>query len=215
MNKPLPYLYSFRRCPYAIRARLGILFANLEVELREVSLKDKPEEMLKISPKGTVPVLDLGAQVIDESLDIIKWALHQSDSSNLLKTDLPKAYELIKENDNEFKYWLDRYKYFVRFPEQTQAEYLIKCEVFLQKLEKLLTNNKYLMGEHITIADIAIMPFLRQFSSVDKNIFHELPYPFLQDWLKLWLDKPQFKTVMVKYKPWKKNDNITVFPSPN
>lgn len=124
----LPRLYSFRRCPYAMRARLGLLFAELKVELREVMLKNKPAQMLAVSPKGTVPVLELvedgdsGRLVIEESREIVEWALRQNDPQGLLNTDLVSANALIDQNDNEFKYWLDRYKYADRHPGVTQPD---------------------------------------------------------------------------------------------
>jgi len=130
-------LYSFRRCPYAMRARLGILFAGLEVELREVILKNKPEQLLAISPKGTVPVLELIKKpntrvgVIEESKEILEWALAQQDPQGLLTTHLASAKALIDQNDKEFKPWLDRYKYADRYPELIQLDYRKKGEVFL------------------------------------------------------------------------------------
>ncbi|MFY9179720.1 MAG: glutathione S-transferase N-terminal domain-containing protein, partial [Venatoribacter sp.] len=124
MNTTLPILYSFRRCPYAMRARLGIAFAELNVELCEVALKNKPAAMLAISPKGTVPVLQLpNGQVIEESIEIVEWALATQDPQGLLNTDLAQADRLIQQNDQEFKHWLDRYKYSDRYPEQSQLEY--------------------------------------------------------------------------------------------
>lgn len=211
-------LYSFRRCPYAMRARLGILFAELTVELREIVLKAKPVQMLAISPKGTVPVLELvtveGAQkgVIEESREILLWALEQNDPQGLLSTDLGKAHVLIEQNDNEFKHWLDRYKYADRHPERPALEYRQQGEVFLQVLEQLLTENTYVLGSSISIADIAIMPFVRQFAHVDQDTFYNLPYPNLQRWLRNWLEHPFFQQVMVKYQPWQEGDDVVVFP---
>ncbi|WP_198331344.1 glutathione S-transferase [Psychrobacter aquimaris] len=214
MTSPLHRLYSFRRCPYAMRARLGILFAELSVELREITLKNKPEQMLAISPKGTVPVLQLAdGTVIEESVEIMTWALEQNDPQGLLdeKTS-PQADALIAQNDNEFKHWLDRYKYADRHVEMTQTEYRQRGEVFLQRLEELLTNNTYLLGERITIADIGIMPFVRQFAHVDREVFYSLPYPKLQQWLQKWLDHPLFLQVMTKFKPWQEGDDVVIFP---
>ncbi|MGP5203401.1 glutathione S-transferase [Psychrobacter aquimaris] len=214
MNSPLHRLYSFRRCPYAMRARLGILFAELSVELREITLKNKPEQMLAISPKGTVPVLQLvDGTVIEESVEIMTWALEQNDPQGLLdeKTS-PQADALIAQNDNEFKHWLDRYKYADRHVEMTQTEYRQRGEVFLQRLEELLTNNTYLLGERITIADIGIMPFVRQFAHVDREVFYSLPYPKLQQWLQKWLDHPLFLQVMTKFQPWQEGDDVVILP---
>lgn len=218
MSVSLPRLYSFRRCPYAIRARLGLLFAELKVELREVVLKNKPAQMLAISPKGTVPVLQLADAesserlVIEESREIVEWALRQNDLQGLLSTDLVAANTLINQNDNEFKHWLDRYKYADRHPGSTQTEYRQQGEVFLRVLEPLLANNTYLLGDNISIADIAIMPFVRQFAHVDQEVFYRLPYPNLQQWLRGWLEHPVFQQVMIKVQPWQEGDEVVLFP---
>ncbi|WP_201574445.1 glutathione S-transferase [Psychrobacter sp. H8-1] len=215
MTASLPFLYSFRRCPYAMRARLGILFAKQQVELREIILKNKPLQMLAISPKGTVPVLQLtDGTVIEESFDIMIWALAQKDPQGLLAAEvLHEANALIDKNDNEFKHWLDRYKYADRHPEMTQTEYRQRGEVFLQTLEELLTKSTYLLGDKVTIADIGIMPFVRQFAHVDREVFYSLPYPNLQRWLKQWLEHPMFLQVMTKYQPWQEDDEVVIFPS--
>lgn len=214
MTSPLHRLYSFRRCPYAMRARLGILFAELSVELREITLKNKSEQMLAISPKGTVPVLQLAdGTVIEESDEIMMWALEQNDPQRLLdKKTLPQANALIAQNDNEFKYWLDRYKYADRHPEMTQSEYRQRGEAFLQALETLLSRNDYLLGDKVTTADIGIMPFVRQFAHVDREVFYSLPYPKLQQWLQHWLDHPLFLQVMTKFEPWQEGDEVVIFP---
>lgn len=220
MSAVLPRLYSFRRCPYAMRARLGLVFAELKVELREIVLRNKPEQMLAISPKGTVPVLELLANddsheniVIEESREILEWALEQNDPQGLLNIEPEKANALIDQNDNEFKQWLDRYKYADRYPEMTELEYRQKGEEFLQVLEELLTNNKYLLGSNISMADIGIVPFVRQFAHVNRDVFYSLPYPNLQQWLKDWLEHPIFKQVMIKYPPWQEGDALVVFPA--
>ena len=220
MSAVLPRLYSFRRCPYAMRARLGLVFAELQVELREIVLRNKPAQMLAISPKGTVPVLELLANddanenvVIEESREILEWALKQNDPQGLLSVEPEKANALIDQNDNEFKQWLDRYKYADRYPEKTELEYRQKGEEFLQVLEELLTNNKYLLGSNISMADIGIMPFVRQFAHVNRDVFYSLPYPNLQQWLKDWLEHPIFKQVMLKYPPWQEGDALVVFPA--
>ena len=219
MVAPLPCLYSFRRCPYAMRARLGLVFAEQKVELREIVLRDKPAPMLAISPKGTVPVLALpaseGAQprVIEESREIVEWALAQNDPQGLLNTNTAHANALIDENDNAFKHWLDRYKYADRHPQQSQLAYRQQGEVFLRQLEALLAKNTYLLGDRISIADIALRPFVRQFAHVDRDVFYSLPYPHLQQWLLAWLEHPAFKKIMVKYTPWREGDALVVFPS--
>ena len=208
-----PCLYSFRRCPYAMRARLGILFAQQQVELREVVLKNKPPQMLAISPKGTVPVLQLtDGSVIEESREIMVWALEQNDPQNLLDEALrTQADELIDQNDSEFKYWLDRYKYADRHPQMSQADYRQKGEIFLQQLEALLSQHRYLLGNEISVADIGVMPFVRQFAHVDREVFYNLPYPNLQRWLQNWLEHPLFVQAMTKFKPWEEGDELVVF----
>lgn len=213
MTASLPLLYSFRRCPYAMRARLGILFSEQQVILREIVLKDKPAQMLAISPKGTVPVLQLSdGQVIEESREIMEWALAQNDPQDLLDAQvLQQANTLIDQNDHEFKHWLDRYKYADRHLEMTQEQYRQKGETFLQVLEELLTQNLYLLADKVTLADIAIMPFVRQFAHVDRNAFYELPYPNVQRWLNHWLAHTLFLQVMTKYQPWAEGDEVVVF----
>lgn len=212
MSNSLPLLYSFRRCPYAMRARLGILFAELQVMLREIVLRNKPPHMLAISPKGTVPVLQLpNGEIIEESLEILEWALQQQDPQGLLNVDLARAKALIEQNDNEFKHWLDRYKYADRHPEKSQLEYREQGEVFLQVLESRLAEHAYLLGPNISKADIAIVPFVRQFAHVDREAFYALPYPHLQQWLRDWLEHPVFVRMMKKYKPWQEGDDLVVF----
>ena len=215
MTSCYPSLYSFRRCPYAMRARLGILFAELQVEMREITLKNKPPQMLAISPKGTVPVLQLlDGTVIEESREIMTWALAHQDSQGLLNAEtLLEANALIDKNDNEFKYWLDRYKYADRHIEMTQTEYRQKGEAFLQLLEELLTKSPYLLGKSVTLADIGIMPFVRQFAHVNRDVFYDLPYPNLQRWLQDWLSHPLFLQAMTKFHPWQEKDDVVVFPA--
>ncbi|SJN19502.1 Glutathione S-transferase N terminus [Psychrobacter sp. JB385] len=198
-----------------MRARLGLLFAELSVELREITLKNKPTQMLAISPKGTVPVLQLiDGTVIEESREIMMWALEQNDPQGLLDTAvLSQAEALIAQNDNEFKYWLDRYKYADRHTEMTQTEYRQRGEVFLQVLEARLTKSRYLLGDSVTVADIGIMPFVRQFAHVDRDTFYDLPYPKLQQWLQDWLAHPLFLQAMVKFQPWQEEDEVVIFPS--
>lgn len=209
----LPRLYSFRRCPYAMRARLGLLFAGLQVELREIVLKNKPAPMLAISPKGTVPVLELPeGRVIEESREILEWSLAQNDPAGLLDVDLQLAAGLLDQNDGDFKHWLDRYKYADRHPEMSQLEYRQNGEEFLQVLEGLLANRPYLLGNKISIADIGIMPFVRQFAHVDRQTFYGLPYPKLQQWLQNWLEHPVFLQAMTKFEPWQEGDEEVVFP---
>lgn len=198
MTNALPILYSFRRCPYAIRARLAITYVGIPVEIREVQLKQKPEHMLAISPKGTVPVLQLpDGNVIDESLDIMRWALAQNDPERWLNTD-EDAEKLIQWNDGEFKYYLDRYKYADRYPEYPESYYRSEGEKFLAELENKLNQNRYLVGSHFSIADAAIFPFIRQFAGVDSQLFNALGYLHLNSWLNRLLASDLFALVMAK-----------------
>ena len=216
MSTNLPILYTFRRCPYAMRARLAIAYSQQRIEWREVLLKAKPDELIQISPKATVPVLHLeNGQVIDESLDIMFWALNKNDPDLWIGND-PNARNqintLIQENDFLFKPNLDRYKYSVRFPEKTPTEHRKVGEQFLAGLEQRLTLTPYLIGEQITLADTAIFPFIRQFVGVDPKWFQDAPYPKLRAWLQQWLDSALFQTVMKKHAPWNNGDIPIVFP---
>ncbi|WP_415887994.1 glutathione S-transferase [Neptuniibacter sp. QD37_6] len=212
MNRPI--LYSFRRCPYAIRGRLAIAQSGIEVELREIVLRDKPEHMLEISPKGTVPVLLLpDGTVIDESLDIMHWALDQNDSEAWLDADSNQIDQLIKENDHNFKSWLDKYKYSDRHPEHSQSYYRNKCELWLVQLEKLLQQHGgSLLENGKSLADYALLPFIRQFAHVDLVWFNSTDYPYLQKWLEEFKESELFLRVMKKYKPWKELQELIVFP---
>ena len=199
----LPILYSFRRCPYAIRARLALLHANVNVEIREVVLRNKPKEFLTTSPSGTVPSLRLTNTVLDESIDIMKWALSQNDPIDLM--DMPFCgFDLITDCDGNFKQALDRAKYPNRFPETNPIESRDKAALFLYKLDKMLSPN--LFGENMSIADLAILPFVRQFAHVYNVWF------YTQDWINLinWLDNfkqsSEFNKIMTKLAPWQLGD---------
>lgn len=195
----LPILYSYRRCPYAMRARMALKYAQLNVEIREISLREKPTSMLKLSPKGTVPVLVLSdAQVIEESIDIVFWALQQHDPDAWLKVNLDTVKMVIDENDGAFKRALDRYKYPDRFPDLPAADYRAQGEVFLSKLEQHLAKQTYLLSDQLTVADIAIFPFIRQFANVDKTWFDKAPYPKLKVWLETLLHSDLFESIMQK-----------------
>jgi len=191
-------LYSFRRCPYAMRARLALRYSGVCVRIIEVSLKAKPAEMLALSPKGTVPVLSVNGEVIDESLAIMQWALAQHDPDNWRLQGDPSVLALIDENDQGFKYHLDRYKYAERYPEYPMEHYRAEGEVFLQKLEGLLADRAYLLAHHPSLADMAMAPFVRQFAHVDRDWFARAPYPRLQRWLEAFLQSPLFIGVMAK-----------------
>lgn len=195
----LPILYSYRRCPYAMRARMALWAAQISVEVRDVSLRDKPAHLLQISPKGTVPVLQLpDGSVLEQSLDIMQWALAQNDAQGWLNADRQAMNHLIQINDGAFKKALDRYKYPERYPEHSQAFYREQGEQFLQTLEIALQQHPYLLGESASLADVAIFPFIRQFAAVDAEWFATRPYPQLSAWLSGWLESPLFVEVMQK-----------------
>lgn len=201
----VPLLYSFRRCPYAMRARMALRYSGLPLEIHEVSLKAKPEEMLRLSPKGTVPVLVLpNGTVIDESLDIMRWALTENDPDDWLmlghSEETQLAAALIMENDGPFKQALDRYKYSIRYPEQPRDDYRAQGEVFLTRLEGLLSDKPWLCRDACSYADIAIFPFIRQFASADETWFSQSPYPNLQDWLQALITSSLFIQIMQKAK---------------
>ncbi len=202
----LPILYSFRRCPYAIRARMALAYAGISCELREVSLKNKPEAMLAISPKGTTPVLQLSnGLVLEESLDIMYWALDQNDPDGWLALPpaaLQLSKDLIATNDLKFKVDLDRYKYYNRFPEESQEVYRRYGETYLQILESQLQQHQFLLAERITLADVAIFPFIRQFAYVDWNWFQSSHYQYLQQWLNWHENRSLFQQVMQKIPVW-------------
>ncbi|MCG6200953.1 glutathione S-transferase [Psychromonas antarctica] len=205
--------YSFRRCPYAMRARLAIAYSQQLVELREISLKAKPQTMLAVSAKGTVPVLQLAdGTVLDESLDIMAWALEGSDPDGWLQGNLSEMLSLIDENDFEFKGWLDKYKYADRYPEHSPLYYRDNAEEFLTQLEHQLRNNAYLFGDRISLADMAILPFIRQFSAVDKAWFSQAPYPRIKIWLANFIDSTLFQSIMKEYPTWLESKQQITFP---
>jgi len=196
----LPVLYSYRRCPYAMRARMALHYAGIEVEIREISLKEKPAHMLQVSPKGTVPVLVLAdGTVIDQSLAIMDWALGHRDADGWLAADGLQMQQLIAENDGSFKQSLDKYKYAVRFPEHPAQHYRAEAEVFLGKLEPRLAQTQFLLGDRISLADIAIFPFIRQFAAVDNGWFESVQYPRLKSWLQYLVDSELLQSVMQKH----------------
>ena len=197
-----------------MRARLALFVSGMSVELREVSLRDKPASMLAASPKGSVPVLVLpDGQVIDESWDIMQWALHQHDPESWLGQNdrhVDAANTLVNENDNTFKYHLDRYKYPDRYPEYPQIHYRRMAEEFLMQLESRLGASRCLLGDGLSIADAAIFPFIRQFAEVDKAWFAQSPYPELRRWLKDFIDSEDFVSVMLKYALWHPGDQPVI-----
>lgn len=196
-----PILYSFRRCPYAMRARLALNSAKIRLEHREVLLRDKPAAMLKASPKGTVPVLVTDETVIDESLDIMHWALGQNDPEYWL--DVPSdAHNLIAEADGPFKSALDKYKYASRSPEIDATKNRSAASVLLFKINEMLEDTPYLYGPSPSLADMAIAPFVRQFAHVDLDWFTAQPWPNLARWLSDFKASDKFLTIMVKHPVW-------------
>ena len=211
MNQKIPILFSFRRCPYAMRARIAIKLCNLECEIREINLKLKNKEFLELSPKGTVPVLVLpDDKIIEESMDIIHWAISNNDPYNL-KLKNPEIYnmdmDLISIFDNEFKYHLDRYKYNSRYKGINKEEHKYKARDLLVNLNNSLKEKQWLNGENISISDISILPFIRQYRIADIKWFDEkLELPNINRWLDKFLNSKIFNNVMKKYKTWETTD---------
>lgn len=211
-----PILYSFRRCPYAIRARMAISASGQTCALREVVLRNKPPEMIAASPKGTVPVMVLpDAQVIEESLEIMCWALNRNDPEGWLVPlmhNRDKIDELISENDGPFKNDLDRYKYPTRYDISDPLHHRAQGAKFLEKLNACLLRTSYLCSNTFTFADAAISPFIRQFANNDRGWFDALDLPGLQRWLQSILGSNRFLGVMEKYPAWESGMDEPTFP---
>ncbi|KXI23543.1 glutathione S-transferase [Photobacterium sanguinicancri] len=203
-----PILYSLQRCPYAIRARLSLLLANQTVLLRNVKLQNKPAEMLAVSPKGTVPVLYFPQEdkVIDQSLAIMYWALTTNDPNNLLRTGEPKTSnemrQLIEQHDNVFIPQLEQYRATARYHDKKEADARQICEGFVAALEDKLTHSAFLMGNTPSLADYALLPFMRQFSKVDRKWFQLAPYPKFRQWLTNHYNNPLYAKAMRPYPEW-------------
>ncbi|MDD1016046.1 glutathione S-transferase [Pseudomonas rubra] len=195
-------LYSFRRCPWAMRARLALRYAECPVEIREVSLKAKPAELLALSPKGTVPVLSAGEQVLEESLEIMRWALARHDPQDWQLVADPQAAQaadaLIERNDREFKAQVNLYKYAERYPQHSREEYREQAETWLAELDERLAQQAYLFADHASMADAALLPLMRQFAGVEPQWFAQAPYPHLRAWLQGWLESALFKAIMMR-----------------
>jgi glutathione S-transferase len=217
----LPVLYSLQHCPYAMRARFAILLAKQQVNLRAITMKNKPADMLAKSPKGTVPVLVLDnsknenkQQVIDESLDIMLWALAINDPEDLLYSHqaecLPEMLAIIEENDKHFKPTLERYKRAKRYHKDDEEQCRLQCEPFIQQLEARLVQHEFLMGDTPSLLDYALLPFVRQFSKVNRQVYLNGPYAQLQRWLNQQLQSRLFSKAMFKYPLWldAKKDHI-------
>ena len=200
MNYPI--LYSFRRCPYAIRARMAMAYSKISYEHREILLKNRPKDLYRISKKGTVPVLKLvDGTVIDESVDIMKWCMKQNDLDGWFRDNYALQNRFIKNNDTEFKYWLDRYKYHIRYIENSFEKYQKEVEAFLIKYNLILQENYFLMGKKLSLVDVALMPFIRQAAHVDISWFAQ-NFPALSEWLEKLKVSPLFLSIMKKYDIW-------------
>ncbi|MGB3246000.1 MAG: glutathione S-transferase [Sulfitobacter sp.] len=208
MTASILILYSFRRCPYAMRARLAVLASCQPVELREVVLRDKPAAFLDASPSKTVPCLVTETGAIDESLDIMRWALEQRDPEGWL--DMPDAgWDWIARADGPFKHALDRTKYATRYPEEDETVHRARASEFLTDLDRQISG--WMFG-HPTVADFAILPFVRQFAFINKRWFDAQPWPKLQRWLDAFLASERFEQIMPKYPQWQADDPPTFFP---
>ena len=216
-DRTLPVLYSFRRCPYAMRARLALASSRQRCALREVVLRDKPAEMIAVSPKATVPVLHLpDGQVLEQSLDIMRWALARHDPEQWLSPEIGTIADmeaLIADCDGDFKHHLDRYKYAPRYgPETDPLHHRRAAELFLTRLETRLSQHPQLFGARPHLADFAVFPFIRQFANTDREWFDTQPLPRLQDWLAGHLNSNLFQGVMIKVPTWSPGDVEPTFP---
>jgi len=213
----LPVLYSFRRCPYAMRARLALAVSGQVCELREVVLRAKPQGLLQASPKATVPVLVLpDGTVLEQSLDIMRWALAQNDPAGWLRPsqgDEAVMLALIAECDGPFKQALDRCKYPSRYPEADGALARVQAVEWLQGLEARLAGQPFLFGDHAALTDMAIAPFVRQFAGIDVDWWVAQPWPRLQAWLAQWQAGALFESVMHKLPAWVDGTEGVRFPT--
>jgi glutathione S-transferase len=187
-----------------MRARMALAYADIAVEIREISLREKPASMLAISPKGTVPVLQSDGLVIEQSYDIMKWALRQSDPDQWLSKDTESLIDdWVTKNDGPFKKLLDQYKYPARYPDVQFEETLNQAvALFLGPINEQLKTNRYLLGPKISLADIALFPFVRQFAMVDPDWIDQSGLNFLKQWLNEHIESPLFLSVMQKYPTW-------------
>ncbi len=215
MKNKYPTLYSFRRCPYAIRARLALRLCKIQCTIREISLKAKNSEFLRVSPKATVPVLVLpNGEVLEESLDIIYWSLDQNDPSKLkINNQLAKkTHKLIELFDTEFKFHLDRYKYSSRYNIKNTQVHRDKARGILVQINNILEGNNYIGGNNISLIDISILPFVRQYRIADKKWFDDnLGLENVNNWVNIFLNSDLLASIMKKYKIWEIDDPVTFF----
>ena len=215
MSATLPVLYSFRRCPYAIRARLALVQAGVAVALRELDLKHKPAELLACSPAATVPVLDLGqGTVLTQSLDIMRWALAQHDPQGWLPVaDEPANRALVDTNDTAFKAALDRYKYADRHPGRSREAYRDEAQAcLLAPLDERLQAAPFLGGDRPCLSDAALFPFVRQFAGVEPAWWAATAGPATQRWLAHWQNSALFAAAMLKTAVWRPGEEGIRFP---
>lgn len=207
-----PILYSFRRCPYAMRARLALHAAGVACELRETALRDKPAELLAASPKGTVPVLVLeGGEVIEESLDIMAWALEKDDPEGWMNAPEGEVANWTKAIDGTFKHHLDRYKYPDRFEGVDAETHFAGGVAILAEMDRAISGSGHLVGGRESLADIAAFPFIRQFANAGREVFDALALPHLQAWLARHLSSARFEAIMQKHAVWKRGRGPLVF----
>ncbi|WOT04124.1 glutathione S-transferase [Shewanella youngdeokensis] len=214
----LPILYSLRNCPYAIRARLAIYASGQQVQLRDIVLSNKPADMLRASPKGTVPVLlTTDDVVIDQSLAIMRWAFCQSDPNDYLNKAQPMAVDkmlaVIALFDNEFKGYLEKYRSSKRYHEPSLVDDRRQCERYLTDLEQRLSLHRYLMSDKPSLVDLALMPYIRQFARVERQWYLQSPYPRLRQWLDGYLQSRMFSKVMAQHPLWQDNAKVVIFGS--
>ena len=210
-----PILYSFKRCPYAMRARMAFYLSNIKCEIREVSLRNKPKEMIRISPKATVPVLENNNEVLDESMDIINWIIKKNNPFIVKQSNADQRFveSTINLFDKKFKFHLDRYKYATRYKNEDPINHRNSCLKILVNLENKSKYEPWFYGAHIDKIDISILPFIRQFRIADEEWFDSLnSIPNIQKWLIFFLDSDIFKNIMISLKPWVKKDEPIIFP---
>ena len=208
----MPILYSFRRCPYAMRARLAVAASGIKVELREILLRDKAPEFLASSPKGTVPVLVTHSKVVEESFELMQWALAQSDPEQWL--DMPATgYDWIARCDGPFKQALDHTKYSVRYPDLDPVQERAEASEFLRDLDIQIARSDWMFGPDCKMADMALLPFIRQFANIDKAWFDQQPWPNLQRWLTQFVASERFTSIMMKYDKWTAGAIALTFPN--
>ena len=208
-----PVLYTFRRCPYAMRARLALSASGMDVRVREVVLRDKPAAMLEANPKGTVPVLVLeSGEVIDESLDVMRWALAKADPEGWLAADAAETDALIAQNDGPFKRTLDRYKYPDRHGSDPLAHRTEGLTILQGLAARIEANGGQLCGPAPTLADMAIFPFVRQFAATDAAWWANAAPEPLQAWLAGHVESPRFQAIMAKFPRWEPGMAEPVLP---